>query len=63
MNQTLYNGVEEAGIPEINHRSGDNLRLHLPTAKMIQLPLADSLIGISGLFISHNRLILVSHVR
>jgi len=63
MHQTLYDGVEEACIPEINHRSGDNLRLHLPAAEMIQFPLADGLIGIPGLFISHNRLILVSHVR
>jgi hypothetical protein len=30
---------------------------------MVQLPLADGLIGVPGLFISHNRLILVSNVR
>ena len=61
MHQTLYDGVEEACIPEIHHRSGDHIRLHLSAAETIQLPLADGLIGIAGLFISHNRLILISH--
>jgi hypothetical protein len=63
MHQTLYDGVEEACIPEIHHRSCDSLRLHLPATEMIQLPLTDGLISVPGLFISHNRLILVSHVR
>jgi hypothetical protein len=63
MHQTLYDGVKETCIPEIHHRSGDYLRLHLPAAEMIQLPLADGLIGVPGFLISHNRLILVGNVR
>ena len=63
MHKTLYDGVKEACIPEIYHRSGDHRLLHLSAAEMIQLPLADGLIGVPGLLISHNRLILVSNVR
>ena len=63
MHQTLHDGVKEACIPEVHHRSSDDLCLHLPAAEMVQLPLADGLIGVPGFLISHNRLILVSNVR
>ena len=63
MHQTLHDGVKETCIPEIHHRSGDDLHLHLPAAEVVQFPLADGLISVPGLLISHNRLILVGNVR
>ena len=63
MKKALNNRIEEAGVAIVHHGIGDFVKIHLPSAQMIQFPLCDLLVCISSQLVYHNRLFLISNCR